>query len=355
MKLMAVGRASPAAFACVLLTVALVGCVLVVPPLDVSRTCAIEGASDCAACIRTSCQVEVNGCCGDEACARPTFGPSLLEAVDACGRGGSDACDEALRVGPQTAAGEAMRACIVKECPSSCAAGRAADGGVTLRPWSCESPRTPTIDCARCVYSSCAEELDRCCSQPSCAADSEMKEDVAACVGGDVRGCAYSRQRSSAGEAGIVRRCLVESCGEACMGDGLPHTRCSIFGGGTSCSCSDAPTSGESECTSALVGGECVLGTAGCRCGSYSCTSSYRKCGCGFDGDAPGEPCTRGAVPEATRCCLLLEDRGVSCVCDDWSESCEAERGEFSIESCEQSAVMAVLESANRVVTTCSR
>lgn len=348
----AMARAGLAAAAVAL---ALGGCVLVVPPMEASRTCAIAGDTECAACIRASCQAEVNGCCGDRDCAAPVLGESLLAAVDTCGERGASACEDAMRIGFQTAAGEALRTCVLDECPSSCGSGAAPDGGASVRPWSCESPRAPTTDCARCVYASCGSAIDRCCGQPSCDSDGELEDDLAACVGGDARACAYVRQRSDAGEAGIVRRCLVDSCAEACMGDGLPHTRCSIFGGGTSCSCSDAPSSGDSECTAALVGGTCVLGRAGCRCGAYSCTASYRKCGCGFDGDAPGEPCSRATVPEARRCCVLLEDRGVSCLCDDWSDTCDVESGEFAIDSCEESAVMAVLESAKRVVPTCSR
>ena len=139
------------------------------------------------------------------------------------------------------------------------------------------------------------------------------------------------------------------------MGDGLPHTKCALSNGGHSCYCSNAAESSGSKCDSDAVSGPCVIGSAGCSCGEYSCETTTSGCRCDYDGSGGSKSCHKGGDLSRTRCCLHLSKQSVSCACDDFGESCDAQQGEFAVDSCDESIVASALREASRLVTTCSR
>src|SRR5690606_2477471 len=156
---------------------------------------------------------------------------------------------------------ELARACVATSCGPLCTRGSPGTGTTGGPKWTCSTPRATTRECAACVYDSCGAGLDACCADASCKNDSSIQTDVGACVSGDARGCAYLRDesRGTSGQAGVVRRCIEEKCGQKCLGDGLPHTRCTLYDGGKRCACSNSETAGTQECTAAEVGGDACV------------------------------------------------------------------------------------------------
>lgn len=332
------------------LLVPVAGCVLVVPAIEPKSSCTIAGSTSCATCLRSSCQAAIDTCCGDPGCSGSDGHSVVLDAVDACGNGDKDACATSLQEAGSGAAG-AIRSCIRQSCDEACLAGAT----IAVK-WTCDSPRAEESACARCIYRSCASRLDACCADSACSKNSVVQDDMSACVSGDEAGCAYARTRYDSGLDGALRTCIAQQCFTSCMGDGRPHASCEFYSGGAYCSCSDAEESAGPECSTTAVGGSCVVGKGGCTCGSYACgQGSYRdSCSCRFRGGSGGTSCRAPATGDG-RCCLKLEDRGVSCECDDLGIGCSASTDEYAIDSCDQATVLAALREAGRVATRCSR
>lgn len=342
-------RASRAVAA--LLFVALMGCVLVAPPLDIGDHCRIEGDTECAACIRRSCQPAIDACCASSS----SSAASVLEDMDACGRGENPRCVDALSTARTTKVEEDVRACASKSCREACTKG-ATGSGSSPRKWTCATAREPASDCGACVYGSCSAAIDACCADTSCKNDHSIQVDVGACVAGDAPGCVYGQTdaRSDSGEAGVVRKCILDKCPTRCFGDGYPHARCTLFAGGTYCSCADAEESSGSACTAKAVGGgDCVRGRKGCTCGSYECSSTSRGCSCSFTGE-PGEraACSLSPSADGGECCLKVDGAGLGCACNQYS-SCVAELSEYKVSSCDYDTVRA--RAPDAFVATCSR
>lgn len=335
------------------------GCVLLVSPFEVGEHCTIAGDSACATCIRTKCQPAVDGCCASTSCAkRPTDTglfeletEDILDAIDACGRGDKNRCISELSTPKLDAEEETLRACVTSTCNAECVEGGTISNPSGKRPtWTCALPRTSEKLCGKCLFANCAAQLDECCADSSCSKDSELKEDIGACIAGDEPGCAYLRKQSTTGIAGTVRQCITDACGEECFGDGRLYGSCELYSGGAYCSCSDAESPSGPECSAAKVGGSCVIGKNGCTCGTYSCSSTSDGCACDFGSDdGGGSSCS---VPSGEGvCCLSLDDRGVSCECSSLSK-CYGD--EYDVQTCNQSDVLAALRGAGRVVTSCT-
>ncbi len=328
----------------------LAGCVLITPPLDIGDHCGIQGDTDCAKCLRDSCQAPIDACCGSSTCA----GASVLGDMDACGRGENPRCVDALATARTTKTEEDVRACASKSCRAVCTKGATGSGG-TQPKWTCTTAREPGNDCATCVYEKCGAHLDTCCADSSCKNDSTIQTDVGACVAGDAPGCVYGQtdNRSDSGQPGVVRKCILDSCRPFCFGDGYTHASCTLRSGGTYCDCADAEKSNGVTCDATVVGGLCVRGKEGCTCGNYACSSSSDGCSCSFDGSAGGRTtCSLSTSAERGACCVKVEQRGLSCECSTYS-SCTASIGEYAIASCDLDDVRSF--AADYFVTECSR
>lgn len=328
----------------------LVGCVLVAPPLDIGDHCGIQGDTECATCIRKSCEAPIDACCGSSSCA----GASVLGDMDACGRGENPRCVDSLATARTTKTEEDVRACASKSCRDVCTKGATGSGG-TQPKWTCTTAREPASACGTCVYEKCGTALDTCCEDSSCKNDSTIQTDVGACVAGDAPGCVYGQtdNRSTSGQQGVVRKCILDSCKSVCFGEGYPHTSCTLQAGGTYCTCADAEKSNGTACDATVVGGRCIRGTEGCTCGNYECSGSS-ECSCSFHGESSSAPstCRLSGSAERGACCLRVESQGVSCKCGQY-ESCSASLDEYDITSCDLDDVLA--RASQLFVTTCSR
>lgn len=329
----------------------LFGCVLVAPPIDAGDHCGIQGATDCATCIRDNCQAPIDACCVSTTCASAP----VLEDIDACGRGENPRCVDALATARTTKAEEDVRACASKSCRDVCTKGATGSGGKQPK-WTCTTAREPGNACATCVYDKCGDTLDTCCGESSCKNDSTIQADVGACVAGDAPGCVYGQtdDRSTSGQAGVVRKCILDSCKAFCFGDGYPHASCSLQAGGTYCTCSDAEASNGTRCDPTLVGGRCIRGREGCTCGNYECVGGS-GCSCSFDGEA-GTASTTCRAPTSSSgdrgvCCLRVQSQGVTCTCSTFS-SCSGS-DEYDIASCDLEDVLA--KASRLFVDACSR
>lgn len=351
---MALGRSLWAA----LFVLHALGCVLVVPPVeDAGGHCQLTGSTECATCLRTSCQTSIDACCDDKSCAGEDGHSAILDALDECGTGNATSCADGIGKGDSTAAAS-VRSCVTGTCKQACLG----DAAVKID-WSCTVARSNDNACATCVYDKCASALDECCTDSSCSKSSDLAEDMGACTGGDAPGCSYSTMKSTSGFEGKVRACILQKCGTTCMDTGRTHQSCQLLSGGSYCACQDAEKSSGPDCSAAALGGgsevQCVLGNKGCTCGSYGCsssTSSSRSCSCSF-GRGGGSDSTSCRAPsgsgsgEAGRCCGKFTDTGLTCTCDEYTFSCSST--EFSISSCDLDVLM------NRVnpsafVTKCS-
>jgi hypothetical protein len=344
----------------VFVTLAASGCIVFVSPIDTGEHCTIAGDSSCAACIRTKCQPTVDACCSATSCSGSADDGrtnKLLDSVDACGRGDRNACITNLSTPRLGAEDEALRTCVTSECYAECVEGgtigSSSEGRAT---WTCGLPRRTDKPCAACIYDECAKALDDCCADSACSKSSAIQKDIGACVAGDEPGCAYLGKGNTSGFDGVVRACIIDSCADKCMGDGRPHASCNLYSGGQYCACTNAETSKGPECSSAKVGGNCVVGKDGCTCGSYSCGSTTDGCSCNFEGGNEGTSCSiRKDDPDSSApCCIRLTDQGVSCKCSRYS-GCYASLDEYGISSCDRDVVLAALDTASRVVTRCSR
>ncbi len=340
------------------------GCVLLVSPIEPGDHCTIAGESACATCIRTKCQASIDTCCSTEGCGKSGIDTGLfsidsetvLDSVDACGRGDKNACISQLGSARSKAEEEAVRVCVTSTCNTECVEGGTIQGSKTTSlPWTCSLPRTSEKTCASCIYEKCATRLDRCCSDSSCADDTTLQKQVGACVAGDEPGCAYLYRQSDVGLEGTVYACIGESCAKECVGDGRPHASCTTYSGGKYCSCADAETSNGTSCTAAEVDGSCAVGKKGCTCGAYSCTSTTYGCTCDFDGGGGDSTCSVAPKEGDDRCCIKLGERGVTCECSTTNTSCNPDYDEFVTTDCNESTVLAELRNAKRVVTSCSR
>lgn len=328
----------------------LVGCVLVAPPLDIGDHCGIQGDTECASCIRNNCQTPIDACCGSSSCA----GASVLGDMDACGRGENPRCIDSLATARTTKTEEDVRACASKSCRALCTKGATGSGG-TQPKWTCTTAREPGNACATCVYDKCSTALDACCGDGSCKNDGTIQVDVGACVAGDAAGCVYGQtdNRSTSGQAGVVRKCVLDSCKDVCFGDGFPHASCNLQSGGTYCTCADAEKSSGPACDASTVGGRCIRGKEGCTCGNYECTGGT-SCSCSFRGDSASTStsCRLSTSPDRGACCLRVESQGVSCKCGDYS-SCSASLDEYDITSCDLEDVLS--RASQLFVSECSR
>lgn len=338
----------------------LVGCVLLVDPIEVHEHCTVKTSTSCGACIARNCQVDVDACCGDRSCSDES---SMLGVVNQCAVGDARLCGSGL-ANPSFGVEESVRSCLVSSCQAECLQG-SADGGpsIVASPTAksfCGAPRTATTDCGRCVFTSCGSRLDECCEDSSCkSAGAAIASDVGHCVSGDAPACAYATKRGDSGLEGVVRACIVKECGARCLGDGRPHAKCSPQAGGKYCSCADSDMSGGPECSVAKVGGQCVVADGACTCGSYGCTGDASRCSCDFRSSGGTTSCLPVAIASSGQgaCCLRLSNflnQGVRCECEFRTE-CYADLHEIAVATCSESDVLAALRAAKRVVTSCSK
>jgi hypothetical protein len=180
-----------------------------------------------------------------------------------------------------------------------------------------------------------------------------VQTDIGACVSGDARGCAYilDKDRGTSGQAGVVRGCIDKKCSSRCMGDRLPHTKCTLYAQGQYCQCTNSEVAGTQTCRPETLGGggdiDCILGKSGCTCGEYSCTEDTLGCACTlYGGTVSSSACT---APSGKVCCIEQDDYGIKCSCR--FSSCTAAIGEIPIDSCTRGDVLAWAGS----VATCSR
>jgi hypothetical protein len=328
-------------YACVSLP--MLGCVWLVPPIDHSAAhCEFKGESACGTCLRTSCTGAIDACCGDSSCRDSDGHSETLDAVDSCAAGSSAACAGALGKGTSATA-SAVRACVVGTCKSACVGD-----AVVADPWSCDTARTASNDCSKCVYSQCASSLAECCGDSLCANRNDIVADIRRCVGGDKPGCSYLVTKSDYGYEGKVRACITKQCADVCMTDRM-HQSCSLQSGGTMCLCNDAEQSSGAECSETSVGGTCVRGEGGCTCGHYSCTPGRVGvgCMCTFSGQDPSAlektRCEAPITSEVGHCCLKRGTAGFSCECVAGTKPCASADGEYSVPSCNLSDALSKL------------
>lgn len=313
----------------VALTAMLGGCILLIDPIETTDHCGIQGTSDCAACLRTSCQTPIDRCCASSECSSG----KMLGAMDACGRGENASCADILASPRIQKDEEALRSCASSACGARCRQGSTGTGADNRPKWTCSTSRDQNNVCSSCLYQKCSAKVDSCCDDSSCITDPTIQIDMAACVAGDVRGCAYllDNERSKSGQAGVLRKCIADNCNTQCMGDGRPHTKCEVHAGGDYCDCSNAEVSSGPTCNREVVNGNCVLGTEGCTCGQYTCTDDNSGgCGCTFFGaTVVGTSCT---APSGKVCCAKRDLYSVKCECR--YSSCSTSLGEQEIASC---------------------
>lgn len=338
------------------LALALSSCIFLQDGFEAGAHCGIEGATECATCLRTQCQPTIDACCNDSSCRAPSFASTApLDVLDACGNGPSTKCAEEIgKTREGTATTDAMLACLKSSCREACLAGAKV-------PFSCDVPRASDKACAGCIYTKCGAALDTCCSDDQCnRAATYVQSDtftlLDACTSEDAKTCVYHAARASSnGSEGVVSACITQSCGAACYGNYRPHQSCSFRESGQYCSCSDALASSGAECSATTAKGPCVVGKRGCQCGAYTCTSSSRECTCGFDGDPSAnlDVCEIASGSKGI-CCVSVGDTSVSCTCMPNSTSCLAST-DRPVTSCDLPVVQAYLEGLDRWVTTCSQ
>ena len=335
----------------------LAGCFVLVDTFDVQAQCGIEGSGACAECIRSSCQGAVDGCCGSATCAAGSIGTSILDDVDTCGRGETSQCASALEKARSGGEEETLRQCIQASCRTACTVpSSTGNGGTEPARWTCDAPRTGTSRCEQCVNQACATKLDECCADATCANESDLQRELGTCFAGDPRACTWAFRDSSAdGTSGIVRQCIGQNCYEACLGDGLPHTACTPRASGTYCTCENAEKSSGPECSASKVGVEyCIIGRRGCTCGAFRIASSTSStCEVDYRG-GPESYSDRSCVPYSEgRCCLTIEDDGVSCECNTSEYAGACTSSQYSISECSETAIKERLD--DRIVPSCSR
>ena len=334
----------------------LAGCFVLVDTFDVQDRCGIEGSGACAECVRSSCQKPIDACCGSATCTDGSGGTSILDDVDACGRGEASRCASALERERSGAEDEALRQCVQTSCRTACTVPTSTGSGGTDPRWTCDAPRTGSTRCEQCVYRACATKLDECCADDKCAKESAIQRELGTCFEGDPRACTWAFKDSSAdGTSGIVRQCIGESCYEDCLGDGLPHTSCTPRSAGTYCSCDNAEASSGPECSASKVGVDyCVIGRRGCTCGAFRLVDSTSStCKVDYRG-GPESYFDRSCVGYSTgRCCLSIEDDGVSCECNTSEYASDCTSSQFSISECSEEAIKERI--GDRVVSSCSR
>ncbi len=209
------------------LAASLVGCVLLVSPKDYGAHCRFEGEqTPCGQCIRTRCEADVDGCCGQGSC-EPT-----LAAVEACAAGDVAKCDAVASLRTSSEAAKAgVGRCLDERCRDECSAPSARNKTKCSFPsfgngesCSCTLATTPNdVTCDEAVLPKAI-----CCAPQGWPAD------------------------------GLRCACKAVSCGAT--GDGC---RCSLM---------DAPSEGPS-CSAKIC---CALNDL-CTCGSSTCIAGERK------------------------------------------------------------------------------
>lgn len=351
-------RHAPRLFAHVRVIAALLplaGCIALVDAFEVRDHCGIEGSSACASCIQTSCQAAIDVVCrsGAPAAESSASSASLLDDVDRCGRGQAISCEIALSRERSSVEEEVLRACVRSSCMAACTT-RAGDAEEPR--WTCDAPRTDPSPCGQCVHRSCAAKLDDCCADETCADERDFQLDLGVCLKGDPRACVWSFTDASAdGTSGIVRQCMIDSCYEACFGDGLPHTSCTPRASGTYCTCRSAAESSGPECSASAMGVDyCVRGRRGCTCGAFQLASTTSTT-CTVDYLAgPSKHSDSACVPHSEgRCCLSVEETGISCECDTSEFARECTSSQYTIYECSEDAIKALIGAL--AVPSCSR
>jgi hypothetical protein len=336
----------------VALTAVLGGCILIVDPIETGDHCGIQGTTDCASCLRTSCQTPIDRCCANGECS----GGRILGAMDACGRGDNASCADILAAPRIQKEEEALRSCASSACGARCRQGSTGTGADNRPKWTCSTSRDQNNVCSSCIYQKCVARVDSCCDDSFCREDTTIQSDMGACISGDVAGCAFilDADRSKAGQAGVLRKCIDESCSATCMGNRLPHTKCTLNGSGEYCTCTNAEISGTQKCDAVTLGGDadCTLGTDGCTCGEYTCsTDASGGCGCTFFGGVvSGTSC---ASTTGKACCVKRDGLGVRCECR--FSTCSNSQSETELGSCSRADVMAWAAENGLQVDSCSR
>jgi hypothetical protein len=333
--------------AIVLLTTAgLGGCILLIDPIEAGDHCGIEGGGACAECIRKSCQAPIDRCCANVACT----GSPMLGGIDACGRGETAECADILSAGRIEKEEESVRSCAAASCGALCTQGSTGTGAKSRPKWTCTTSRDTPNDCATCIYQGCMSIIETCCTETSCRNDTTIQTDMGACVSGDQPGCAYllDEDRSTSGQAGVLRKCIEQKCAPRCMGNGLPHTKCTLLSGGDYCQCTNEEVAGTQTCRKETVDGDCVLGKGGCSCGQYACTDDTLGCSCSFRGGVVGTSCT--AATDKV-CCAKQSEYGIECECK--FSACYPSSDEAEVPSCSRADVLNYAGGA--AVDSCSR
>ncbi len=92
------------------------GCALVLDSSsDLGEHCRFDGSTEdlCGLCLATACQAPIDACCGDPYCQ------GVLDVVDRCGAGDSDACLE-LDDDPDDPGAGAIVRCLANACDDEC-------------------------------------------------------------------------------------------------------------------------------------------------------------------------------------------------------------------------------------------
>ncbi len=338
----------------ILVIVQATGCVLVVPSFDHTDHCNIGGTTTCATCLRQKCQPPIDTCCGDPKCNGGDGHTPLFDGLDACGGGDQAGCAQGLLTA-DSANASAVGSCVTTSCKKECVGD-----AVASVPWSCKSMPAAELPCAKCVFDACKTDIASCCEDASCQTDSALQEDIAACTGTDSPKCYYRLAHADTnGLAAKVRACIAKECEVNCLGSSpRPHETCNYRANGSYCSCGESESASGPPCPGTMDFGTCVLGTGGCTCGRYACTSSSTShdCSCNFNGDLTGntESCsiTRDETTGEGICCMKYDSSGPSCACDSFKSSCYMDESEVS--SCDLTTLMPALQSASALVSSCS-
>lgn len=330
------------------------GCIFFAPNIDPLDNCPIKGDSLCGTCIRSKCQAEVNNCCGAEACRESgistvftskTEEGTTMAALDVCAGDGTK-CAAALASVNRSAEGTVVNTCITTNCADACATTSAT---LPTTEWTC-STAASSKPCDACIHTSCADELKGCCGDAS-SCSSALGKEMGDCVTGDEAGCAQMKSGSLSGKDGVVRKCVKSNCAAECFGNGFPHQRCSLQGGGDYCACNNAQSASGDECSSTSVAGSrCFFTSGGCICGHYACkmtsTSSTATCTCTLTNEEDSGGCDPSDFSLSAHCCLKVGStyESPSCKCTTIGASCFSDETEvFSCDKGSFSSAMSEL------------
>jgi hypothetical protein len=97
-------------------------CIFLVDNVSVEESCTIEGSGTCATCMRTKCQSQIDGCCGNLTCSDLEGHSALLDGLDRCGGGDKVSCKRTLVTSSLSfdTKGDVLQRCIRVLCNDVC-------------------------------------------------------------------------------------------------------------------------------------------------------------------------------------------------------------------------------------------